>query len=77
MNSIGPYAAQQLLLHAVRPLVDAEAKRTEGLSTGVLREADEEEDVFAQARLGPASTWPLGEIIAARHDQLHSRIFNS
>ncbi|ETW83690.1 hypothetical protein HETIRDRAFT_471952 [Heterobasidion irregulare TC 32-1] len=77
MNSIGPYAAQQLLLHAVRPLVDAEAKRTEGLSTGVLREADEEEDVFAQGRLGPASTWPLGEIIAARHDQLHSRIFNS
>lgn len=26
---------------------------------------------------GPATTWPLGEILAARHDQLHSRIFNS
>ena len=77
MNSIGPYAAQQLLLHAVRPLVDAEAKRAEGLSTCVLREADEEEDVFVQSQFGPASTWPLGEIIAARHDQLHSRIFNS
>ena len=26
---------------------------------------------------GPAVTWPLGEILAARHDLQHSRIFNS
>lgn len=26
---------------------------------------------------GPATTWPLGEILAARHDLQHSRIFNS
>ncbi|KAK4048065.1 hypothetical protein OIO90_005966 [Microbotryomycetes sp. JL221] len=25
----------------------------------------------------PATTWPLAEILAARHDQLHSKIFNS
>ena len=25
----------------------------------------------------PSTTWPLGEIIQARHDQLHSRLFNS
>lgn len=26
---------------------------------------------------GPTNTWPLGEIIAGRHDQLFSKIFNS
>jgi urease accessory protein len=26
---------------------------------------------------GPATTWPLGEIIAIRHDLQHSRMFNS
>lgn len=26
---------------------------------------------------GPTNTWPLGEIIASRHDQLFSKIFNS
>jgi len=26
---------------------------------------------------GPASTWPLGDILAIRHDLQHSRIFNS
>lgn len=25
----------------------------------------------------PATCWPLGEIVQARHDQLHSRLFNS
>jgi urease accessory protein len=25
----------------------------------------------------PATTWPLGEILGARHDLQHSRIFNS
>lgn len=27
--------------------------------------------------ISPANTWPLGEIIQARHDSLHSRLFNS
>ena len=26
---------------------------------------------------GASGTWPLGEIIGARHDLLHSKIFNS
>lgn len=32
----------------------------------------EKEDVS-----GPATTWPLAEVLAARHDLLHSKIFNS
>ena len=76
LNTIGPYAAQQLLLHAVRPLVDTEMARCKSLSTALFAEADstqEDEDVIRE----PAMTWPLGEILAARHDLQHSRIFNS
>ena len=39
-----------------------------------------EEDAWAwadEAERGAATTWPLGEILAARHDLQHSRIFNS
>lgn len=39
-----------------------------------------EDDFWAwttQAELGPATTWPLGEVLMARHDMQHSRIFNS
>ena len=78
LNTIGPYAAQQLLLHAVRPLVDAEMSRCKNLVTGLLPSdahlTREEQD---DPTLGPAMTWPLGEILAARHDLQHSRIFNS
>ncbi|KAI0027593.1 urease accessory protein UreF [Vararia minispora EC-137] len=83
MNALGPYAAQQLLLHAVQPLVNAELARTAHLSTGVLdaqamRDGhSEREDVFAVNERMPATTYPLGEILSARHDMLHSRIFNS
>ncbi|KAI0048196.1 urease accessory protein UreF [Auriscalpium vulgare] len=82
MNAIGPYAAQQLLLHAVRPMVDAEASGARELRTGLLEptlltaEADEV-DVFRDAEQMPSTTWPLGELLAGRHDLLHSRIFNS
>lgn len=27
--------------------------------------------------LGPTSTWPLGDILVARHDLCHVRLFNS
>lgn len=30
-----------------------------------------------EAEVGPATTWPLGELLMARHDMQHSRIFNS
>ncbi|KAN0060678.1 hypothetical protein ACQY0O_007336 [Thecaphora frezii] len=32
---------------------------------------------FWNAPSAPATTYPLGEIVQARHDQLHSRLFNS
>jgi urease accessory protein len=34
-------------------------------------------DWTKEAELGPATTWPLGEVLMARHDMQHSRIFNS
>ncbi|KDQ29540.1 hypothetical protein PLEOSDRAFT_1076260 [Pleurotus ostreatus PC15] len=71
LNEVGPYGAQQLLLHAVRPLVEAETSRCRNKKTGIL---DEE---FDELNAGPATTWPLGEILAGRHDLQHSRIFNS
>jgi urease accessory protein len=74
LNILGPYAAQQLLLHAVRHVVDDALGSTAHLISGALR--DEVDLELADERL-PATTWPLGEILAARHDLLHSRIFNS
>jgi urease accessory protein len=71
---MGPYAAQQILLYAVRPLVAAEALRCKDLRTGLLERS---EDGFDETLEGPANTWPLGEILVARHDLQHSRIFNS
>jgi urease accessory protein len=74
LNALGPYAAQQLLLHAVQLIVDDTVTLTARLVSGALHgEVDPEN---ANERL-PATTWPLGEILAARHDLLHSRIFNS
>jgi urease accessory protein len=81
MNICGPYAAQQLLLHAVRPIVDAETSRCAGLRTGVSRPLSTMDAVCFDEEMminsGPAMTWPLGEILAARHDLQHSRVFNS
>lgn len=74
LNNIGPYGAQQILLHTVRPLVATEAGRCRELCTG---ELDEDKHGFDRITHGPANTWPLGDILAARHDQQHSRIFNS
>ena len=74
MNIVGPYAAQQLLLHAVRRGVDDALGSTAHIISGALR--DEVDLEQADERLA-ATTWPLGEILAARHDLLHSRIFNS
>ncbi|KAJ9477619.1 Urease accessory protein UreF [Pseudozyma hubeiensis] len=41
------------------------------------RDAEESEKGFWNQSSAPATTFPLGEIIQARHDQLHSRLFNS
>ncbi|KAI0080788.1 urease accessory protein UreF [Panus rudis PR-1116 ss-1] len=84
MNTIGPYAAQQLLLHSVRPLANEAVNRCRGLRTGLRTvpesDCDGIQELFDEDMLtsnGPAMTWPLGEILAARHDLQHSRIFNS
>ena len=74
LNDIGPYGAQQILLHVVRPLITAEAARCHELRTGLFQTKETGFDVTIQ---GPANTWPLGEILASRHDLQHSRIFNS
>ncbi|KAF9031810.1 urease accessory protein UreF [Hymenopellis radicata] len=73
LNDIGPYNSQQILLHTVRPLVAVEAELCCGLSTGTIVQ----DEAFDPVAHGPANTWPLGEILAARHDLQHSRIFNS
>ncbi|KAF9528005.1 hypothetical protein CPB83DRAFT_855175 [Crepidotus variabilis] len=80
LNDIGPYASQQILLHVARPLVDAEVERCKSLRTGLVlkNEYNPMVDVtFDEEAMGPVSTWPLGEILASRHDLQHSRIFNS
>lgn len=49
-------------------------------SAGGLRGESREEDLWdwtKEAEKGPATTWPLGEVLIARHDLQHSRIFNS
>ncbi len=74
LNDLGPYGAQQILLHAVRPLVAAEAGSCRDLQTGLYVSPSKR---FDETTLGPANTWPLGEILAGRHDLQHSRIFNS
>jgi len=73
LNTIGPYASQQLLLHIIRPIVDVEFNNVKGMRTYC------GEGITADGGIhnGPATTWPLGEILASRHDSQHSRIFNS
>jgi urease accessory protein len=74
MNALGPYAAQQLLLHAVKPMLSDAMSSAAHIVSGVLRDEVHTEPEDEQL---PATTWPLGEILSARHDLLHSRIFNS
>ncbi|KAJ3860708.1 hypothetical protein EV359DRAFT_48624 [Lentinula novae-zelandiae] len=86
LNEIGPYNAQQLLLHVSRGIIKTEVERCMNLRTGLnLRTGinpsmcmnpHSEHQGYPHSE-GPANTWPLGEILAARHDLQHSRIFNS
>ncbi|EIN10504.1 hypothetical protein PUNSTDRAFT_63702 [Punctularia strigosozonata HHB-11173 SS5] len=81
LNAIGPYAAQQLLLHTIKPLVQQETQRCTDLRTGVMEiQSGTQPSPSDRASVtvdGPATTWPLGEILATRHDLQHSRVFNS
>ena len=75
MNTLGPYGAQQLLLHTIKPLVEQEAQLCSHLRTGLKFPVRNDDEL--NTLQGPAMTWPLGEILAGRHDLQHSRVFNS
>lgn len=77
-----------MLLHTFKHIIENEAallNDNEGsATTGLLDDGDrsrQKEEGFwdwtKEAELGPATTWPLGELLMARHDMQHSRIFNS
>lgn len=74
LNLAGPYAAQRLLLVDIRQIVNKVLAEQEIRDQ---RQADAPAGLNENEEDGPATTWPLGEILSARHDQLHSRIFNS
>ncbi|KAF5358920.1 hypothetical protein D9758_004864 [Tetrapyrgos nigripes] len=73
LNEVGPYGAQQILLHVSRPLISVQVEKCKDLRTGIISGSSSVDETIN----GPANTWPLGEILAVRHDLLHSRIFNS
>lgn len=72
LTSIGPYAAQRILLHDVRPLVNDILEATCHLRTQTADASLADLDGN-----GPENTWPLGDLLSARHDLQQSRIFNS
>lgn len=76
LNTIGPYAAQQLLLHVVKPLVEEAVTTCKDLNLD-FHDTLEHHQEIKDDQEGPANTWPLGEILSSRHDSQHSRIFNS
>ena len=76
LNTLGPYAAQQLLLHIVNPLVNDAVEQCKDLKIR-WKEGSDGQDAELEEDEGPANTWPLGELLAGRHDLQHSRIFNS
>ena len=89
MNIVGPYASSQMLLHPFKDIIERETANlndgtNETNTTGMLQhrvQQEQKDDSFwswtKEAELGPATTWPLGELLTARHDMQHSRIFNS
>ncbi|GAA97198.1 uncharacterized protein L969DRAFT_44302 [Mixia osmundae IAM 14324] len=64
LNLIGPYQAHRILLQQMQPLIKRAAADNPALYT------------FELIR-PPATIWPLAEILAARHDVMNTRIFNS
>jgi urease accessory protein len=69
------YPFKDIIAHETTLLANEEITTSETLSTST-----ESEGFWGwtkEAELGPATTWPLGEVLMARHDMQHSRIFNS
>lgn len=93
LNALGPYMAHQLLVRRLRQVVEysiqhVSSHAAEKLYAGSMPQpapacVDEfdwdwpDDEVAAMDLDCVSTTWPLGEIIQARHDQLHSRLFNS
>lgn len=78
MNIIGPYLAQQLLLRDVRSIVDTFVTQCSTVTSAIsINGSCNREDTDELPPNELANTWPLGEILAMRHDLQHSRIFNS
>ncbi|KAG1729762.1 hypothetical protein EDB19DRAFT_1742243, partial [Suillus lakei] len=62
LNMMGPY---RLLLHSVRPLVEAEVSQNQDMRTGIFGDMDHNDTDDR-----PATTWPLGTILVVRHATL-------
>ncbi|KAL5535793.1 hypothetical protein ACEPAF_3887 [Sanghuangporus sanghuang] len=77
LNRLGPYAAQQILLHVVKGIVERQMTICRDVRSGLQPLSDDGHGEVLDNLKCAASTWPLGEILAARHDLQHSRIFNS
>jgi urease accessory protein len=88
---IGPYSAHRLLLWDIKQLVERtttitwDSLKAEESSTMCNEDVDDwwdndkEWSFLQEAREEdePVTTWPLGEIVASRHDQLFTKVFNS
>ncbi|KAG0140733.1 hypothetical protein CROQUDRAFT_718515 [Cronartium quercuum f. sp. fusiforme G11] len=86
LNLIGPYLSQRILFSSVRPmldsvlndLIDQQLSKADQVACGLRNDGENQaEDNDESDDLGPTSTWPLGDILAARHDLCHVRLFNS
>jgi len=89
LNILGPYLAHQLLLFEVRDLLRRIAASDARAHIDARPEIVVKEESLDQAPQDwdwawqddgaeyVSSTWPLLEVIQGRHDQLHSRLFNS
>lgn len=75
LNIVGPYAAQRMLLLDVPPLLQECLQECQRHAPDTKDENGH--DTTQAQKSGPVTTWPSGEILAGRHEQLHSRIFNS
>jgi urease accessory protein len=59
------------------PLANTNVKDEEDEEGGWDWTWPEEQEAATIGKHTPKMTWPLGDLVQARHDQLHSRLFNS
>ncbi|EIW67456.1 hypothetical protein TREMEDRAFT_33690 [Tremella mesenterica DSM 1558] len=71
LNLVGPYASTRLLLLLQGAIDRCVVSTLNSTTTSPVN------DMIHDNATAPSTTWPLGEILLARHDMQHSRIFNS